>query len=389
TQGAHSLIRPVNKYGEEKYMLTVCDLNMCSGCGLCAEICPKNAINIVDDLDVYNAVIHENKCISCNSCHKVCPNNNPIRCVFPSSWYQGWAVDDKIRQNSSSGGFATAISYSFVKNGGIVCSCVFSGGKFCFDFAYTCDELGKFTGSKYVKSDPQSVYKEIKDKIRDNYRVLFIGLPCQVASIKRYVGDKLGEQLYTIDLICHGTPSPKLLELFLKQYGLSLDKLNNISFRHKFKFQVDGDCKSIVTDGVSDRYSTAFLNGLTYTENCYNCIYAQGKRVSDLTIGDSWGSEINDYEIKAGISLVLCMSEKGSDLLKNSSLHLEAVDLNNAIFHNHQLESPVKKPDKREVFFGGIKKGYRFNNMVYKSFPKQCLRQDIKGILIKMHIIKN
>ncbi|MCD7818986.1 MAG: Coenzyme F420 hydrogenase/dehydrogenase, beta subunit C-terminal domain, partial [Lachnospiraceae bacterium] len=364
-------------------MSFVCNFNQCSGCGLCVDICQHNAIRISDDLSVYNAVIQEDKCVSCNACRQACPNNHSAAFSFPTSWYQGWTEHDEIRKKASSGGFATAIAESFIKSGGIVCSCIFDNGKFVFDFAESCEDLSKFTGSKYVKSNPQGIYKRIKRKLRENHKVLFIGLPCQVAAVKRFIGDNLGEKLYTIDLICHGTPSPRLLDLFLNQYNLSLNNLSDISFRRKFKFQLEGDNKSIVTTGVSDRYSTAFLNGLTYTENCYNCPYAQGKRISDLTIGDSWGSELADFEIISGISLALCMTDKGNYLLKTASLHLEAVDLDKAIAHNHQLESPMKMPKKRKIFFDEIGKGKTFNSVVYKCLPVPCIRQDIKSLLIK------
>lgn len=89
--------------------------------------------------------------------------------------------------------------------------------------------------------------------------MLFIALPCQVAALKKFVGEKLGENLYTIDLICHGTPSPKLLDKFLNQYNFELDALQDIQFRVKAKFMVYGDYKGIITNGVSDKYSNCFL----------------------------------------------------------------------------------------------------------------------------------
>ena len=369
-------------------MKTVCELNKCAGCMACISICPKDAIEIKDTLDTYNAVIDNDKCINCNACHNVCPNNHPVEFKEPIKWYQGWTKDEDLRKKCSSGGLATAISLAFVKNGGYVYSCVFENGEFTFKKAETEEGVMAFTGSKYVKSNPIGVYKHIKNDLTEGKKVLFIGLPCQVAAVKNYVGDKIKENLYTIDLICHGTPSPKLLELFLNQYDKHLKSCSNISFRIKAKMQVHADSKGIVTKGVSDKYTIAFLNGLTYTENCYNCQYAQLERVSDLTLGDSWGSELTREEKKNGISLVLSQTEKGLEILGKSYVVLKTVDISQAIQNNHQLVRPSIIPNQRSSFFKGISNKKNFNSLVFHAYHKQCLKQNTKEFLIRTKIIK-
>lgn len=369
-------------------MKTVCELNKCAGCMACINVCPKDAIEIKDTLDAYNAVIDTDKCINCDACHNVCPNNNSVEFKSPIKWYQGWTTDEELRKKCSSGGLATAISLAFVKNGGYVYSCVFENGEFTFKRAKTAKEVMAFTGSKYVKSNPSGVYKHIRDDLREGKRVLFIGLPCQVAAVKNYVGNKFQENLYTIDLICHGTPSPRLLEIFLSQYDKQLKSFSNISFRVKAKMQMHVDSKGIVTKGVSDKYTIAFLNGLTYTENCYTCSYAQKKRISDITLGDSWGSELPFEEKRNGISLVLIQTEKGLEILGKSDLVLETVDINKAIQNNHQLEHPSEKPKQRISFFRGIRGNKEFNSLVFHTYPKQCIRQNVKEMLIKAKILR-
>lgn len=368
-------------------MQTVCAKNKCAGCMACLDICPQKAISISDSLEYYNAVIDIDKCVKCGGCHKVCPNNYPEKSTSPIRWYQGWSNNSDLRKNSSSGGLATAIAYNFIKNGGVLYGCVFQEGKFGFEGTEDVNEIKKFMGSKYVKSNPQGVYKKIKNILKMDKKVLFIGLPCQVAAVKKYVGKNLEKNLYTIDLICHGTPSPKILDIFLRQYGYTLDDLTDIRFRTKAKFMISDNFEGIITNGVTDKYSIAFLNSLTYTENCYNCAYAKIQRVSDLTLGDSWGSNIEANEQKKGISLVLCQSEKGKELLHNTNVHLENVNLENAIKNNHQLDHPSVRPKGRKKFFKNINKK-KFNVLVFQEFPKQCLRQDVKQILIRMKIIK-
>lgn len=367
-------------------MKTVCELNKCAGCMACVDICPKGAIEIKDSLSAYNAEIDEKKCIGCNACHKVCQVNHPASVKDPINWQQGWTENSEMRKECSSGGVATAISKGFLENGGIVCGCTFNEGKFIFEFAENEDELKKFIGSKYVKSNPIGIYKEIKSRLKREEKVLFIGLPCQIAALRNFISADLSDKLYTIDLICHGTPSPKVLDIFLKQYGLTLSSLKDIKFRVKAKFQIYGDYKGIITKGVSDRYSIAFLNALTYTENCYSCPYAKTERVSDVTLGDSWGSELAIDEQKNGISLILSQTEKGNELLKMANLRLEEVDIEKAIANNHQLEYPSFKPTGREKFFKGLK-NCNFNFLVFRILPKQCLRQNVKQFLIKTKLL--
>lgn len=363
----------------------VCETNMCAGCNLCVELCPTNAIKIHDNLESYNALIDPNQCIECNICHTHCPMKNILEGQEPKQWYQGWANDCKVRAMGSSGGLATAISKYFLKEGGVVYSCILQDGEFIFDCIEE-NQLGQSSGSKYVKSNPYGIYKTIASQLQKQTKVLFVGLPCQVAALKKYINKKWQKDLYTIDLICHGTPSPKLLKNFLDNYNLDIFTSKDIKFRDKQQFQLYYDDSSIEKEKVRDSYTIAFLNGLIYTENCYKCPYATLKRVSDLTLGDSWGTNLSEIEQKKGISLVLSMTNKGDILLKNSNLFLTSVDLDKAILNNDQLQEPSKEPVKRREFFRKLNTK-NFNHLVFKLFPNQCIKQFIKVILIKLHLI--
>ncbi len=134
---------------------------------------------------------------------------------------------------------------------------------------------------------------------------------------------------------------------------------------------------------VQDRYSYAFLNSVCYTENCYSCQFANQARVADVSLGDSWGSTLSSDEQNRGISLILSQNSKGEDLLHMADLHLEDVDIENAIAHNEQLNTPSKKPAEYDTFFKELKRTNNFSKTVKKCYPRFCLRQDIKSILIK------
>ena len=367
-------------------MRTVCGKNQCTGCSACVSKCSKNAIHIEDNLKAYNAIIDEMLCVKCGQCDTVCPNNSYISRSEPILWQQGWASDEKIRMNASSGGLASALAIGFIRAGGVVCSCVFEKGEFVFDFAYTENDVKSFAGSKYVKSNPEGVYEKIKKYLVNGKKVLFIGLPCQASAIRLYTKDHA--LLYTVDLICHGTPSPVLLRMFLNEKGCSIENMADVKFRKKAKFYLSDGNKGIEPPSVRDCYTFAFLESLCYTENCYKCQYATTERVSDITLGDSWGSQLTEEEQKKGISLVLCQNEKGEELLTISSLHLEDVDVERAILNNRQLNRPSLKPAEYELFYRTIDKTNSFSKSVAKSYPKECFRQKIKSALVKVGIIR-
>ena len=368
---------------------TVCSRNKCSGCMACVDVCPQKAIEISDELMHYNAFIKEECCIHCKACHKACPNNHPVSISEPRIWYQGWAKQENIRLCSSSGGVASAIASCFIENSGEVCACAFDHGKFCFKCLDDKETLRGISGSRYVKSNPEGIYRIVQQKLESGKKILFIGLPCQVAALKHFIRADMQDNLYTIDLICHGTPSPKLLEIFLQQYGYSLQTLDDIRFREKMGFQLSSHGKRIATvAGVNDRYTIGFLQGLFYTDNCYSCPYATLKRVGDITLGDSWGSNLSEDEKRKGISLILIQTEKGKFIINQSNLHKEEVDLDKAIENNHQLKSPVERPNKRELFFDYIYAGKKFNTAVFRYCLKKSVRQEIKKMLVQMKVFR-
>lgn len=366
-------------------MKTVCEINCCTGCCACIAACSKKAIHIEDTVKAYNAVIDESLCVNCKLCEKICPTHTPQEKQSPILWKQGWAKDEVIRSKSSSGGIATAIAYGFIKSGGIVCSCVFEKGSFVFDIAEKTDELSRFVGSKYVKSNPDGIYPKVKELLKNEKKVLFIGLACQSTALQSFVG--CSELLYTVDLICHGTPSPKVLQLFLKEKKRNIADMPDIKFRNKGHYCLSDGHIGFEPPSVFDKYTFAFLKGLCFTENCYSCKYATTARVSDITLGDSWGSKLSSQEQAKGISLVLCQTKKGRELLEMSDIHLEDVDVKVAVENNHQLVAPSQKPIEYDVFFNTFVKTNNFSKSVNKAYPKVFFKQKIKAFLVSFGLV--
>ena len=361
-------------------MKTVCQQDLCAGCMACVDICPKEAIHI-EGCKAYNAVIDPSLCVDCNACRRVCQQNTPPAFHTPIFWKEGWAAEESVRSAGSSGGAAGALTATFLEQGGAVCSCVFADGRFGFRIARTPEESSGFSGSKYVKSDPSGVYPRIKALLQSGTPVLFIGLPCQCAAVQKYTPSEL---LYTVDLICHGTPAPEVLEQYLRCKGTDMKGLTLPTFRKKQRFALADNHKPFAPGHTRDPYTLAFLNSISYTENCYRCSYARSERVSDLTLGDSWGSKLPAEEAAKGISLILCQTEKGARLLASSRIILFDADPEVASENNHQLRHPSSAPAGRNDFFEALEQNRSFDELVRKHLPKQYFRQKAKGFLFAL-----
>lgn len=363
---------------------TVCDERKCTGCKACVDKCPKSCIVIKDELSYLNAVIDQEKCIGCDLCQTVCPVKHLDGLRKPIEWKQGWSLDEIMRGNASSGGVASAIVASFLNKGGVVYACLFKKGEFGFERIESENDIKQMRGSKYVKSNPEGVYCRIIRDLKNESKVLFIGLPCQIKAARNFVGQKLDENFFTVDLICHGSPSSQILADYLNEKKININTIESIRFRKKTRFGLSTSYHDLSPAGGMDAYLMAFLSGLSYTENCFNCQFAQLDRAGDITIGDSWGSTLSADEQEKGISLILCQTLKGQTLIHDSQIHLESVDLERAVAMNHQLMYPTKKPKRYDTFWKGIKNGRSLRFMILRCYPKATINSMVKSIRTKL-----
>ena len=370
-------------------MKTVCEINKCCGCNACINICPKQCITVKDDIKHFNAVIDDEKCIHCNLCKKVCQVENklnPLIRLRPTiQCLEGMTKDSLSYNNSSSGGFATCLGIEFAKHGGYVVGVSNTNDDFEFEITNNPNDIYKFSGSKYVKISTRNIYKVIRSKLNNNEKVLFFGTPCQVAGLKLFLLKEY-DNLYTIDLICHGTPSMKVLDKYLSEKKIYTHK--GLTFRQKHTMQLSLNENPLIEKKVTDPYLIGFKNSLYLTENCYECRYATGSRVSDITIGDSWGSN-NEKALNGHcFSLILAQTNKGKQLIElvKDSFDLFDCDYDNAIKHNHQLIGPSVKQKYTDYYFDNMDKGTK--TIIKKAYPKSYYKQLIKLILVKMHLYR-
>lgn len=274
----------------------------------------------------------------------------------PLATYAAWRKDDAARALSSSGGVAAAISEAWIKNGGIVYGAAFVRP---FSFQHVrctiTEELVRLRGSKYVQSSINGIQKQIGADLKNGLKVLFIGTPCQVAGIENRFKEYIA-QLYTIDIICHGTPNVETLKASIPQRALQMD-YDNVEFRencdYKISFKKSG--KTIWSSPLAHNlYLKGFFKALFNRDCCYKCLFAKRERISDMTLGDFWGLDMASVNttMDKGISLVLVNSDKGRELLGivKEVMEMVARPLEEAVAGNTPLCHPMRRTWRYQIY---------------------------------------
>lgn len=346
----------------------ICPSEYCTGCMACYNSCNHQAIVITEDNCGFRfPVIDSEKCVKCGVCTAICPVNYPLNVRRPGNVYAVYSKDNDDRMSSASGGASSVFAHYMMSHEGVVYGCT---GESCLNIKHIRiseeDELNKIKGSKYVQSNIGSVFTDVKKDLLSGNQVLFVGTPCQVAGLRSFLRRDYSS-LITVDLVCHGVPSEKMLYDDIQKI-VEKRKLHNydlkVSFRCKkeneeLKWGVFLTPSTNTTSGIIigaeypyDYYIAGFMCGLFYRECCYSCRYANPQRVSDITIGDYWGIGETFLDIGKGVSAVLLNTEKGICFFEQckDSFEYEERELEEVIRGNGQLQYPSPKHKKHQLF---------------------------------------
>lgn len=376
-------------------MPQLADKNKCNGCHACFNICSIGAIKMQADTEgfLYPAVDNE-KCISCGKCEKACPIINPPADNPYEESYGAYAKDEGIHKTSSSGGVFAVLAKETLKNGGYVCGAAYTDGRMVKHIIIDKeDDLCLLQGSKYVQSTIGSVYSKIKALLTDNNEVLFSGTPCQVAGLLSYLG-KDYDNLKTLDLICHGVPSPLTWQLHLNE--ISDGKvITDSTFRNKTQGIHNVTLDYFLYDGTvyQEKYEEspfikAFSQNLSVRPSCFECKFKGYKRCSDITIGDYWSAvEYNPGLVQDdGLSSVIIHSSKMKALFQNikDRFIVENTTAEKISLWNYNLNNSSNPSENRLTFFNDIYK-MTFSQAVNKNYiePKPQKNHLIKKVYNK------
>lgn len=388
----------------------------CCGCTACASVCPKQCIALkADDLGCLYPEVNEKICIDCALCVKVCPFIKPSDISAPVICFAACNVDDEQLMKSSSGGVFISLSKKIIDNGGVV-----FGASFNQDWsvshrsAQTNADVEPMMTSKYLQSQMEDCYRETKSFLNQGKEVLFTGTPCQIAGLKHFLR-KDYPNLLTVEVICHGVPSPAVWQKYLeetfarpkgghagkntvspKSPNEKILEIESINFRDKrlgwkkFGFAVvpriaAGDAKNSVLPSNEqffepfgkNAYMRAFLRNWSLRPSCYDCKAKCGSSHADLTIGDFWGIEKTDLgiDVQRGTSCVICRSEKGYYSIKScSDLRIIESDYQSILAGNSSIEKSVPFTDNAKRFQRRFPRWGFYKTMDYIENPPLLFR---------------
>ncbi len=345
-------------------MITIKDKAECTGCTACENICPVGAISLQTDQEGFcYPITDEKSCIHCGLCEKTCPLSATREIKAQPSAYAVKANDEYVLEKSSSGGVFYYLAKQVISCGGIVYGVTINEDiKAKHIGIENLDEIFKIMGSKYVQSDLNKVFIKIKENLIKGRIVMFVGTPCQVAGLHSYLGKKY-ESLITVDLICHGVPSPKVFDKYVsyleERFG---KKIQDVKFRSKivswkrFSFVVKFDDGSEwAEEFTNNTYMKAFINNLILRPSCYRCHFKTVSHVSDITLADFWGVQHIKPSIDSEKGVTLCCTNtpKGEELFDaiKKEMLAEPVCFDEAIKYNSAYMESAHVNRMRRWFF--------------------------------------
>lgn len=375
----------------------ICNQNECTGCSACFSVCKHEAIqmNVASD-GFFHPVIDANKCVDCKLCQHVCPSNSLPSLNDPQKVFLTWTTHDEYRQNSSSGGMFSAVAAYVLDHGGVVFGASYDENmNVCHRSIRDKKDLPLLQGSKYVQSSIGTCFKEIKTLLNNQTLVYFVGTPCLVAGLKKYLR-KDYSNLITSDLICHGCPSNDLFQKQISDIGRDVKgKIIDFKFRSKKRFGQGYDLQVVTQNNnkVRNRFYNAellpyfygFWHNITLRESCYSCKYAKLQRTGDITLADYWSVKKFHPGIKTskGTSMILTNTQKGLEickkLLEDKKLVLIEDNIENAMKVQCHLSVSVGKPSAHNEFLR------EYSRLSWTDLKQKYLKPSLKYEL-KMRI---
>ena len=307
--------------------------------------------------------------------------------------YAGRLKDKAALLSSSSGGAFIAISDFFLDYNNAVVAAVYNYESHTTEFQLILNkgqrEAAK--GSKYMQSKPGDIFKQAYTWLLDNpdKKLLFIGMGCQSDGFKRFAELKgIRDRVYVVDIICHGSPSPKLWKEYAESIEEKHGKITYLTFKDKRNgWKSPTAYVEVGGEEISIRdYVRIFYNRCALRPSCYECPYATMTRKTDMTIGDFWGIDerIPDFYSSDGNSLFLIHTDRGVELFEKikEDLDYRLSDTTQCLQPN--LEAPTSRSELREEFWSDYqKKGIGF---LMKKYGQDSMKSRIKNKLKRAYL---
>ncbi len=362
----------------------------CTGCGMCANICPVNAIEMKEDSSGFLYPSFNSNCINCDQCQRRCEARYSVRdnanFLTPKT-FAAWSKSSETRFQSTSGGIFSELAKSILDLEGYVAGAAYNDdNEVSHCLIHSDTEIDKIRQSKYTQSHLCDVFREVKKLLLNGDYVLFCGTPCQVAAMYSYLVNCPIEKLYTVDFICRGVNSPKAYRSWLNE----IEKKQNTKVKRVwFKYKTGGwksspkrtrldfeDGRSLVLEGNDNTYMYGYLSSNLYIRpSCGNCDFKDVPRIADITLGDFWGVS-DTLDDDKGTSLVLLNNSHGIELfdtIKDGIVFYER-EFEEIIKGNVCFKESVKIPQKSKAFLNSLDKG-EFSFVLKKYMKKSIFKR--------------
>lgn len=364
-------------------MISIKEKQECCGCNACVQRCPKGCITMQEDNEgfFYPRVVSI-VCNNCGLCETVCPVINQSNTQKPLKFYAAKNKNEKILLESSSGGIFTILAENVIAMGGVIFGAKFNEKwEVVHDYTETIDGLQGFRGSKYVQSQIGETYRQAEEFLKQGREVLFSGTPCQIAGLKLFL-KKEYDNLLSVDVVCHGVPSPKVFKKYLAEIIQSEIaqkipatktveiNIQDIQFRDKrlgwkkysfsLTFSVNTRSEKSTfnfSESLSENvFLKGFLSNLYLRPSCHACAMKKFNAGSDITIADFWAVDKFHSGIVAhdkGASLLIIMNQKGNNYWKQIDKKLTYIESKNeiALIVNPAINKSAVPHKKRKKFF--------------------------------------
>lgn len=378
-------------------MINIKDREHCCGCTACKSICPHNAIKMqADGLGFLYPAVNMSLCKDCGLCDRVCEFNSDYDRSFNLSSPIIYAVRhrdlNEVKTSRSGAAFIALSDWILAQNGVVYGAGYTDHFRVVHKRATSAYERNEFKGSKYVQSDLNETFVSVKKDLLDGRKVMFSGTPCQTSGLASFIDNKLRANLYLVDIVCHGVPSPYIWRDYIKHIeNKRREDIISLDFRDKSELGWAAHQESFTFPSgkiYKHTFTHLFYEHIMFRPSCKVCHFTNFSRPSDLTLGDYWGWQNTDPIINKddrGVSLLFCNTKKGLNLFNSisHSLFVKEVDKSQCLQPNLQNPS-VFHADWLAFENDYISNGFEF---IAKKYGDMGLKYLLKRILNKLRTL--
>lgn len=376
---------------KQKTIQQIVEKQLCTGCGTCQAICPRNALTVSEcqATGTYLPQLDASKCNQCGLCLKVCPGieanfneayldvfDQKLEHTFVGNYlnsYSGYATDEDIRYSSTSGGLITALSIFALETGaadGILASrtSVEDPLKPKPFIARNKQDVLSALGSKYCPVPTNLALKEIVEE-PGNY--IAVGLPCHIQGLRKAqtYNKKLNSRISLVfGIVCNHTPTLFATKYLLRRHKISEEEIAKLEYRGK---GWPGKLRVLMNDGskYSIPFDSTYYWGMVFqrffwTERCMVC----GDKLcqlADIIFMDAWLPKFSSDKI--GTSLILTRTKKGEEFIakaiEQKVVKLQKASLEDVLKSQRAQHSALRAAARRKALKYPLKNTFTYQGV--------------------------